>query len=156
MKSLILFALISLSTSAFAYEPTALKPCSEDAAFDLTEEHAEWTETFYMLNKKGQIVGAYSYKEDQIHAAVCDYISDDNLTVANEWYYWEADGSANPAAFSKNSTYWMAQDEGQSFFDVKKESKKGEITAVFTIVGWDENGNDHNVRVDEVTFKKAY
>lgn len=160
MKSLILLAMITLSAPAFAFGPKAthepLRPCTEDAAFDLTEEHAEWSETFYMLNANGQIVGVYSYKDDQIHAAVCDYLSSDELTVANEWYYWQEEGSANPQTFTVNSTYWMAQDEGLSSLFVKKASATGEITAAFTVVGWDGEGHEHNVRADIVTFKKVY
>ncbi len=154
MKLLLLLTAL-FSISAMSAEVKPLKACGEYAALDLAEDHKDWTETFNMLNTKGEIVGVYSYKDTEIHSAVCDYVSSDELTVANEWYYWDGEDSANPATFNE-SQYWMSQDEGQAFFDVLKTSAKGEITVQFKILGWDDEGREIIVRDEVLTFKKAY
>lgn len=156
MKFLLLLTVL-FSTSAFSAEVKPLKACSEYAALDLAEDHKEWTETFNMLNAKGEVVGIYSYKDEEIHSAVCDYVSDDTeMTIANEWYYWEGEESANPATFDNKTEYWMAQDEGQAFFSVLKTSKTGEIIVQFHIIGFDGEGETVIVRNEVLTFKKAY
>ena len=156
MKFLLLLTIL-VTTTLMAAQPTSLKPCGEYAAVDLAEDHKEWTETFNMVNAKGEVVGIYSYRDNEIHAGVCEYIADDNLTVASEWYYWENDdASANPAEFKKGIHYWMAQDEGQAFFMLNNTSSTGEVTVQFSVIGFDEEGDDVELRREILTFKKAY
>lgn len=156
MKFLILLTIL-VSTNLFAAQPTSLKPCGEYAAIDLAEDHKEWTETFNMVNSKGEVVGIYSYRDNEIHAGVCEYIESENVTVANEWYYWQNDdASANPAEFKKGIHYWLAQDEGQAFFMVNNENAKGEVSVNFSVIGFDEEGDDVELRREVLTFKKAF
>lgn len=156
MKTLLLLTLL-VSTQLFAEDLKPLKACGEYAAVDLAEEHSEWTETFYMLNAKKEVVGAFSYKDGEIHAAVCDYIEAENVTVANEWYYWQkSELSANPKDWKKETHYWIAQDKGQAFFSILKTSATGEVTIKFSVMGFDEEGDDVEMRTDVLTFKKAY
>ncbi|MBC7713864.1 MAG: hypothetical protein H7177_11025 [Rhizobacter sp.] len=154
MKTLLLLALLT-TTQLFARESTPLKACGNYASQDLTEEHDEWEHTYYMLNAKQEVVGAFSFKEGEIHAQVCEYIEADKITVANEWYYWQnTELSANPSDWTNKNHYWLAQDEGSVFLTVLKTSATGEVTVKMSIMGYDEEGDDVEMRTDVLTFKK--
>ncbi|MBC7427074.1 MAG: hypothetical protein H7336_00590 [Bacteriovorax sp.] len=154
MKTLLILALFT-SAQLFASETKPLKACGNYAAQDLMEEHVEWDHTYYMLNADQKVVGAFSVKGNEIQAQVCEYIAADNVTVANEWYYWQnTELSANPADWSVDNHYRIAQDEGSAFFQVLKTSNSGEVTIKFSVMGADEEGNDVEMRTDVLTFNK--
>jgi hypothetical protein len=141
MKTLLIAAGLSLlTTSAFA--ATKLKACSASDLVDLKTTIKEWsaeglTESKYMANAEGKILGFYAWNVagDEIYAEVCEYLSTDELTVASNWYYWEAEGSADPTTWKKGEAKMLAQDEGIVTLTVSKPSAKGDISAVLEILG---------------------
>ncbi len=149
-----------LGTSvAFAAE-TPIAACSVKQLADLEVEIVRWEadgyrNIRYMKNGGGDILGFFaSDGEVDVYAEVCESIDDSTLTVSNEWYYWD-DGRAKsePATWKAGQAFRISQDEGLATIRVVEPSAAGDVTAVLTILGWDENSVEHIVRQDTVSFQ---
>lgn len=153
MKFLMLITLF-VSTQTFAQE--GLRACRSEEIKKLVYDQNQDMENFHMLNQKGEIVGVYSHKDnDEVFAEVCEYI-DSEMTVANEWYYWqeEYNVSSNPQKWATGDYYTIAQDEGIAHLRVLNGHKKGEVTVTFEIEGWDGEGEAQILKSDTLTFRK--
>lgn len=155
MKSICLILCVLVSTQLMADE--TLHACKADEIKELVYDQNKDMENFHMINSKGEIVGVYSHKDnDEVYAEVCEYI-DAEMTVANEWYYWQEDHgvSSNPSKWARGDYYTIAQDEGIARLTVLDGSKKGEVTVKFEIEGWDgETEITHILKTDTLTFRK--
>jgi len=156
MKKLIFGLILTLSFSAMARE---LKACSSTQLVSLEESIADWvkdgfTEVNYLTNSKDDVVGFYTWSTDGgMISEVCEYVGQDNLTVADTWYYWDNDASEDPSTWTVGESYRVSQDEGIAYFEVLAVSAES-VTARLTITGWDEDSADHEVRNTVVTFKR--
>lgn len=157
MKTLIFGLMLTLSFSAMARE---LKACSSSQLVSLEESIADWvkdgfTEVNYLTNSKDDVVGFYTWSSDGgMISEVCEYVGQDNLTVADTWYYWDNDEtSEDPSTWSVGESLRVSQDEGIAYFEVLAVSDET-VTAKMTIIGWDEESTDHEVRNTIVTFKR--
>ena len=156
MKTLIFGLMFTLSFSAMARE---LKACSRSQLVSLEESIADWvnrgfTEVNYLTNRKDDVVGFYTWST--VHgmiSEVCEYLGQDNLTVADIWYYWDNDASEDPSTWTVGESYRVSQDEGIAYFEVLAVSAES-VTARLTITGWDEELAEHEVRNTVVTFKR--
>ena len=157
MKSLVVCLALLASGSVFA-KVQGLEACDarEVATMkkEILEKKAEGlTNASLMKNKKGEIVGYFATDKDQdIYAEVCEYVEVDGITVARDWYYWESEGKADPAVWTKNSTYVLMQDEGIAEMKVLKTSKTGNITVEFSVVGWGDDSKEVILRNEIVEF----
>lgn len=157
MKTLILGLILTLSFSANARE---LKACSGPQLVSLEESLADWvkdgfTEVSYLTNSKDAVVGFYTWSKDGgIISEVCEYVGRDDLTVADTWYYWDNDEtSEDPSTWTVGQNLRVSQDEGIAYFEVLATSDET-VTAKMTIIGWDGESNDHEVRNTLVTFNR--
>lgn len=157
----LLSILCSLSFLAFSQVMAAdsnslsssLRACKSDEIKELIYDQNKDMASAYMMNAKNEIVGVYSWAEGEVYAEVCEYINSD-LTIANEWYYWQNDdASSNPSKWSKGDFYEIAQDEGLANLTVLKSSKKGAVSVRFEIVGWDGDGKELTVKSEVLAFK---
>lgn len=155
MKMLIILSslLVLASAQAMAADSKELRPCKSDEVKELIYDQNKDMNNSYMQNAKGEIVGVYSWADGEVFAEVCEYFNSD-LTVANEWYYWQSDdGSSNPSKWTKGDFYEIAQDEGLAGLTVLKSSKKGEVTVRFEVIGWDGEGEQHSVKSQVLSLK---
>lgn len=157
MKTLLLGLILTFSFSATARE---LKACSSSQLVSLEESIADWvkegfTEVNYLTNSKDVVVGFYAWsKEGGMISEVCEYVGQDDLTVADTWYYWDNDDtSENPSTWTVGESYRISQDEGIAYFEVLSVSDVS-VEARMTVIGWDEDSADHEVRNTVVTFKR--
>lgn len=147
------------TSGAFATE-TPIAACTVKQLAELEVEIVRWEadgyrNIRYLRNGSGDILGFFaSDGEIDVYAEVCESIDDSNLTVSNEWYYWD-DGRAKsePATWKAGQAFRISQDEGLATIRVVEPSDAGPVTAVLTILGWDENSVEHIVRQDTVTFQ---
>lgn len=154
MKMLILLSVL-FSTQLFAKESKTLRACKADEIQELIYDQNKDMKSLYMHNAKGEIVGVYSWEENDVYAEVCEYI-DSDLTVASEWYYWQNDGeSSNPAKWTKGDFFVIAQDEGLANISVLKASKKGEVSFKFEILGWDGEGEEQTMKSEVLTLRQV-
>lgn len=151
MKMLMLLSLMLLSTQGMAGE--TLRACTSDEIKELIYDQNKDMQSKYMHNQKGEIVGVYSWEDGDVYAEVCEYINAD-MTVANEWYYWQNDDdNSAPSSWKKGDTLVIAQDEGLANIHVLKSSKNGNVTFRFEIIGWDDEGEQHILKSEDLNLK---
>lgn len=152
MKSLIILSLL-FSAQVMANDSQTLRACKSDEIKELIYDQNKDMQSKYMQNSKGEIVGVYSWEEGAVYAEVCEYINSD-MTVANEWYYWQNDDeSSNPAKWLKGDSFEIAQDEGLANITVLKGSKKGDVSFRFEIIGWDGEGEQHTLKNEVLSLR---
>lgn len=163
MSKLILALAVLFSINSFAsVKPVA--PCNDKQLARLEMSIQDWkkdegySNIYYIKNLKGQILGYYSTETDDrdgIHAEICDYVYQDDLTVSNDWYYWDQYGkSTHPTKWNKNDTLRISQDEGFAYFKVLTANKNGNIKADFKVVGWADSDDEIVVRASLIVLEK--
>lgn len=157
MKMFITVLCLSFSASLLA-APKNIKPCDATGLKLLTNSIAGaqkdgYTNVKIMKNTAGKTLGFFSWGKEGsvIKSEICEYLESDDLTVANEWYYWDSEFKPNPAKWQINNVYLMSQDEGTATMKLLKSSATGDVTVQLTVQGMgDEDLVD--VRQDIVTF----
>jgi hypothetical protein len=99
------------------------------------------------------VVGVYASDVDNgAYARVCQYFFIDDMTVANEWYYWDSETSSAPAKWRKGESLFMSQDEGKLAFKVLSKTTTG-MKLKWDIVGWGE-GDEEIIHSEVLTLTK--
>ncbi len=164
MKKTLFTITTLLGLNSFAFSK-AVTPCSDKQLINLESTIQEWkkdegfSNIYYIKNLKGQILGYYSTQadsdQDGIHAEICDYVFQDDLTVSNEWYYWDQYGTSTyPSKWKTNQNHRISQDEGIAYFKVIKAGRDGNIKAKLKVVGWNDSQDEIVVRSSVVLFEK--
>ncbi len=158
MKTFLVIIGFIIASSAIA-APKKLAVCDADDLKSLAESILDakkdgLANAKLMKNLDGKTVGFYAYnkKGDDMIAEVCEYLDSDNMTTASKWYYWEADGiTTNPAAWTRNGSYSIRQDEGGADLTMLKADAKGNVKLEISILGMGED-DFVEVRKDVVLF----
>lgn len=148
------FALLLLSTVSASANTLAIQPCNgKGLAYlqEFVEERAADAPSTaqFMVNSQDQVVGVYVWDHDgqSAYGQICEIIDvpDDSIT-ASTWYYWESETSSNPAAWTMQTEYSIAQDEGRAYLKPIAVDADGNITFEFKVIGWAETE-------DEIVFR---
>ena len=158
MKSLMIVLGLTLAASAVA-APKKLAVCDAQdlkslAGSILDAKKDGLVNAKLMKNLDGKTVGFYAFNKngDDMMAEVCEYMETDAMTVASNWYYWETDGvTTNPAAWTRNGSYSIRQDEGGADLKMLKADAKGNVKLEISILGMGED-DFVEVRKDVVLF----
>lgn len=84
-------------------------------------------------NLQGELIGAlaWSEKKGDLVAEVCWRNSNDEA-CASDWFYF--DGALNsPAQWKRGELQYISQDEGFATFEITREARNGNITAVLKV-----------------------
>lgn len=144
IKLTTLLIVLNLSSTLMARTVKEIKACTSKQLIALNEEIQSKKNDDYpfhkvLKNTKKEIVGFYAWSTDEnsMYAKVCEYIDEENFTVANQWYYWD-EGSTNPKDFKKGLNYRISQDEGVANIKILNNDKNGNIKVKFEILGWED------------------
>jgi hypothetical protein len=144
MKMATLLTILILSSTVMAKTVKEIKACTSKQLIALNEEiqsQKNDNHPFHKLlkNSKNEIVGFYAWSSDEysMYTEVCEYVDEENFTVANQWYYWD-EGSTNPKDFKKGLSYRISQDEGIADFKILSQDQAGKIKLQFEILGWED------------------
>jgi len=138
----------------------SLRTCDADQLNKLKSTLVDWStqgykQASFMHNSKGEIVGAYSWNKNGVHAQVCEVIKSSGVAVSNEWHNWDSiDFKTDPASWKSGMDLNMSHDNGIANMKIIQKNKEGSVRLKFTIWGFGPS-SDILVKEEILTFARV-
>lgn len=162
MKKILSFLAVTYCLSAHA-DPSiekSLKTCDADQLNKLKASIIDWSlqghkQSSYILNSKGETIGAYAWSKTGIHSKVCEEIKNANTAVSNEWINWDSiDFKTDPSTWKTGMDLNMSHENGIANMKIIKAAKDGSVKLKFTVWGFGPS-SDVLVKEEIVNFSRA-
>lgn len=138
----------------------SLRTCDAEQLNKLKASLVDWNrqgykQSSFILNTKGETVGAYAWSKKGVHAGICEIIKSAEVAVASEWSNWDSiDYKTDPATWKAGYDLNMSHDNGIANMKIIQAAKDGHVKLKFSVWGFGPS-SDVLVKEEVVTFSRA-